>query len=76
MAYLIHLVVLRMRSKLGVSSDYAKLITGQVTEVTCPVIGRAHREFTPSKKHKTVPDLSHPATPHPDPPNPDPSEPG
>ena len=26
---------------LGVSSDYAQPITGQVTEVTCPVIGRA-----------------------------------
>ena len=34
---------------LGVSSDYAQPITGQVTEVTCPVIGWAQPEFTPSK---------------------------
>ena len=33
---------------LGVSSDYAQPITGQVTEVTCPVIGRAQPELTPS----------------------------
>ena len=31
----------------GVSSDYAQPITGQVTEVTCPVIGRAQPELTP-----------------------------
>ena len=42
---------------LGVSSDYAQLITGQVTEVTCPVIGRAQPELTPSKKTKTGPVL-------------------
>ena len=32
---------------LRVSSDYAQPITGQVTEVTCPVIGRAQPELTP-----------------------------
>ena len=32
---------------LGVSSDYAQPITGQVTEVTCPVIGQAQPELTP-----------------------------
>ena len=31
---------------LGVSSDYAQPITGQVTEVTCPVIGRAQPKLT------------------------------
>ena len=35
---------------LRVSSDYAQPITGQVTEVTCPVIGRAQPELTPSKR--------------------------
>ena len=40
---------------LGVSSDYAKPITGQVTEVTCPVIGQAQLELTPSKRQKTGP---------------------
>ena len=40
---------------LGVSSDYAQPITGQVTEVTCPVIGRAQSELTPSKRQKTSP---------------------
>ena len=40
---------------LGVSSDYAKPITGQVTEVTCPVIGRAQPELTPSKRQKMGP---------------------
>ena len=39
----------------GVSSDYAQPITGQVTEVTCPVIGRAQPELTPSKRQKTGP---------------------
>ena len=38
---------------LGVSSDYAQPITGQVTEVTCPVIGWAQPELTPSKRQKT-----------------------
>ena len=38
---------------LGVSSDYAQPITGQVTEVTCPVIGRAQPELTLSKRQKT-----------------------
>ena len=42
---------------LGVSSDYAQPITGQVTEVTCPVIGRAQPELTPSKRQKTGPDM-------------------
>ena len=41
---------------LGVNSDYAQPITGQVTEVTCPVIGRAQPELTPSKRQKTGPD--------------------
>ena len=42
---------------LGVSSVYAQPITGQVTEVTCPVIGRAQPELTPSKRQKTGPAL-------------------
>ena len=37
---------------LTVSPDYALPITGQVTEVTCPVIGRAQPELTPSKRQK------------------------
>ena len=40
---------------LGVSSDYAQPITGQVIEVTCPVIGRAQPELTPRKRQKTGP---------------------
>ena len=40
---------------LGVSSDYAQPITGQVTEVTCPVIGRAQPELTPRKRQKMGP---------------------
>ena len=40
---------------LGVSSDYAQPITGQVTEVTCPVISRAKPELNPSKRQKTGP---------------------
>ena len=40
---------------LRVSSDYAQLITGQVTEVTCPVTGWAQPELTPSKRQKTDP---------------------
>ena len=40
---------------LGVSSDCAQPITGQVTEVTCPVIGCAQSELTPSKRQKTGP---------------------
>ena len=43
---------------LGVSSDYAQPITGQVTEVTCPVIGWAQPELTRSKRQKTGPDFS------------------
>ena len=38
---------------LRVSSDYAQPITGQVTEVTWPVFGRAQPKFTPSKRQKT-----------------------
>ena len=44
---------------LGVSSDYAQPITGQVTEVTCPVIGQAQPELTPSRRQKTGPDHWH-----------------
>ena len=40
---------------LGVISDYAQPITDQVTEVTCPVIGWAQPELTPSKRQKTGP---------------------
>ena len=40
---------------LWVSSDYAQPITGQVTDVTCPVIGRAQPELTPSKRQNTGP---------------------
>ena len=40
---------------LWVSSDYAQPITGQVTEVTCPVIGWAQPERTPTKWQKTGP---------------------
>ena len=36
----------------GVSSDYAQRITAQVTEVTCPVIGRAQAELTHRAKHR------------------------
>ena len=42
---------------LGVSSDYAQPITGQVTEVTCPVIGWGQPELTPSKRQKMGPRL-------------------
>ena len=41
---------------LRVSSDYAQLITGQVTEVTCPVIGRAQPQLTRSKRQKMGPE--------------------
>ena len=44
---------------LRVSSDYAQPITGQVTELTCPVIGRAQPEFTLSKRQRTGHELSH-----------------
>ena len=40
---------------LGVSSDYARPITGQVTEVACPVIGWAQPGLTRSKRQKTGP---------------------
>ena len=39
---------------LGVSSDHAQLITHQVTEVACPVIGEAQPELTPSKRQKRI----------------------
>ena len=39
---------------LGVSSGFAQPITGQVTEASYPVTGRAHPEVTPSKTQKTV----------------------
>ena len=39
---------------LWVSSDHAQPITGQVTEVTCPVIGWAQPELTPGKRQKTA----------------------
>ena len=42
---------------LGVSSDCAQPITGQVTEVTCPVIDRAQPELTPRKRQKTDPGM-------------------
>ena len=38
---------------IGVSSGFAQPITGQVTEVTWPVIGRAHSELTVGKGQKT-----------------------
>ena len=38
---------------LGVISDYTQAITGQVTEVTCPVIGRTQPELSASKTQKT-----------------------
>ena len=43
------------RLLLGISSDYVQPITGQVTDVTCPVIGRAQPELSPSKRQKTGP---------------------
>ena len=44
---------------IGVSSDYAQSITGQVTEVTCPVIGRAQPGLTLSKRQKTDPGFNY-----------------
>ena len=38
---------------LGVSSHYAQPITGQVTQVTCPVTDQAQPELTPDKRYKT-----------------------
>ena len=40
---------------LGVSSDYAQPTTGEITEVTCSMIGWAQPELTPSKRQKTGP---------------------
>ena len=37
-----------------ISSGYAQPITGQVTEVTCPVIGQAQPELTPNRKRAVV----------------------
>ena len=37
---------------LGVSSDYAQPITGQISEVTCPVIGQAQHELTQNKRQE------------------------
>ena len=42
---------------LGVSSDYAQPITGQVTEVNCPMIGQVQPELTWSKREKMDPGL-------------------
>ena len=42
---------------LGISSGYAQPITGQVPEVTSPLIGWAQLELTPSKKQKMGPGL-------------------
>ena len=42
---------------LRVCSGYAQPFTGQVIEVTCPVIGRAQPELTLSKRQKTDPEL-------------------
>ena len=44
---------------LGVNSDYAQPITGQDTEVTCPVIGWAQPELIPSRRQKTGPVVTH-----------------
>ena len=38
-----------------ISADHAQPITGQITKVTCPVIGQARPEPTPSKRRKTGP---------------------
>ena len=43
---------------LRVSSDYAQPITGQVTKLTCPVIGQAEPELTLSKGQKMGPDIN------------------
>ena len=48
-------VYIPRKNMLGLSSDYAQPITGQVTEVTYPVIGRAQPELTPGKRQKTGP---------------------
>ena len=47
----------RFLSPVWVSSDYAQAVTGQVTEVTCPVIGWAQPELTRSKRQKSGPNL-------------------
>ena len=49
------LLLLYMCLLLRVSSDYAQPITGQVTEVTCPVIGWAQPKLTPSNRQKMGP---------------------
>ena len=40
---------------IGVSSDYVQPITAQVTEVTCPMIGRAQPGLILNKRQKTNP---------------------
>ena len=42
-------------SCLEYSQDYAQIIAGQVTEVTCPVIGWAQPKLTLSRRQKTGP---------------------
>ena len=44
---------------LRVSWGYAQPITGHVTEVTCPEIGQAQSELTPSMGQKTGPGVKH-----------------
>ena len=51
-----HIIWDRFCLLLRVSLDYVQSITLQVTEVTCPVIGRSQSELTPSKRQKTDPD--------------------
>ena len=43
---------------LWASSDYSQPITGQVTEVTCCVIGRTQPELARSKRQKPGPDVT------------------
>ena len=45
----------RLYSPFSIEVGCVQPITGQVTEVTCPVIGRAQPELTPSKRLKTGP---------------------
>ena len=45
------------------SSDYGQPITGQVTEVSCTVIGRTQPELTSSKRQKMGPGLHLKITP-------------
>ena len=43
--------------KMKTCQDYAPPITIQITEVICPVIGRAQPERTMNKRQRTGPDL-------------------